>query len=85
MVSHSVGPIDALQNAVSFNYYANSNYSNEGLYARPAEEASKQEAYINGILVKEADSMANIYNTANPNAGATALKAIQQTTANSNK
>jgi len=28
------GPIDALQNAVSFNYYANSTFYNEGVYAK---------------------------------------------------
>ena len=44
------GPIDALQNAVSFNYYANSSFSDVGMYKRPSIEADKQEAYINGIL-----------------------------------
>ena len=39
------GPIDALQNAVSFNYYANSSFSNNGIYARPSEEARKQNDY----------------------------------------
>jgi outer membrane protein OmpA-like peptidoglycan-associated protein len=47
------GPIDALQNAVSFNYYANSSFSKEGMYSRPSQEADKQEAYINGILTTE--------------------------------
>ena len=34
-------PIDAIQNAVSFNYYANSTFTKEGLYSTPArvEEA----------------------------------------------
>jgi hypothetical protein len=36
------GPIDALQNAVSFNYYANSTFTNAGLYFKPSEEANKQ-------------------------------------------
>ena len=51
------GPIDALQNAVTFNYYANSNYTNAGLYFRPSAEADNQESYINGILSTEKQKM----------------------------
>ena len=69
-----IGPIDALQNAVSFNYYANSNYSSEGLYARPAEEASKQKAYMDEILVKEKEKLTNAYNAKVAKA---ALQAVQ--------
>ena len=43
------GPIDALQNAVTFNHYANSNFTNKGMYARPAEEATNQDLYMNGV------------------------------------
>ncbi len=44
------GPIDILQNAVSFNYYANSTFSDVGMYARPAINANKQEAYMKGVI-----------------------------------
>jgi hypothetical protein len=44
------GPIDALQNAVSYNYYANSTYSNEGVYALPSKAAENQAAYMEGVL-----------------------------------
>lgn len=44
------GPIDILQNAVSFNYYANSTFSDVGMYARPAINANKQEAYMKGVV-----------------------------------
>ncbi|MFW6225600.1 MAG: hypothetical protein ACOC3V_01410, partial [bacterium] len=36
------GPINALQNAVSYNYYANSNFSKEGIYILPSAIADKQ-------------------------------------------
>jgi len=42
-------PIDALQNAVSFNYYANSTYSKEGTYKTPSNIASKQKKFTEGI------------------------------------
>jgi hypothetical protein len=48
-----VGPIDALQNALTFNYYANSNYTNAGMYSRPATEADNQKSYMDGILTSE--------------------------------
>ena len=47
------GPIDALQNAATFNYYANSSFSNAGMYYRPSKEADNQATYINGILTSE--------------------------------
>jgi len=48
-----VGPIDALQNALTFNYYANSNFTNAGMYNRPANEADNQKSYMDGILTSE--------------------------------
>lgn len=36
------GPINALQNAVSYNHYANSNFSNKGIYKLPSAIADKQ-------------------------------------------
>ena len=51
------GPIDALQNAVSFNYYANSNYTKEGMYILPSAIAELQDSYKNGVSV---ESMATI-------------------------
>ena len=43
------GPIDALQNAVSFNYYANSSFSNKGMYLLPAAMAEIQDSYKRGV------------------------------------
>ena len=44
------GPIDALQNAVTFNYYANSTFTDKGMYKLPSDAASKQEGYMKGVL-----------------------------------
>ena len=55
------GPIDALQNAVSFNYYANSSFTDKGMYARPAEEASKQAQYIDGVVGKKTEALNAAY------------------------
>jgi hypothetical protein len=43
------GPIDALQNAVAFNYYANSNYTDKGTYILPSAMAEIQDSYRRGI------------------------------------
>ena len=43
------GPIDALQNAATFNYYANSTFRNTGIYANPSKASSDQTSYKNGI------------------------------------
>lgn len=56
------GPIDALQNAATFNWYANSSYTNQGLYQRPSEEADNQEKYINGILTTEKNALNKAFN-----------------------
>ena len=56
------GPVDALQNAVSFNYYANSNFTKEGMYSRPSQEADKQQAYIKGILTTESKQLETNFN-----------------------
>lgn len=55
------GPIDALQNAVSFNHYANSNFSNEGMYKLPSDVADKQESYMKGILTSERKKLLKEY------------------------
>ena len=55
------GPIDALQNAVTFNYYANSNFTNQGLYQLPSTEADNQEKYINGILTTEKTALTTAF------------------------
>lgn len=44
------GPIDALQNAATFNYYANSTYQNTGMYVRPTKEERDQESFIKGVI-----------------------------------
>jgi len=51
------GPIDALQNAVTFNQYANSTFSKDGMYYRPSTEADKQEAYMSNILTVEQNNL----------------------------
>ena len=56
------GPIDALQNAVTFNYYANSNFSDKGMYARPSEEATNQKTYMDGIITNEQDKLMDAHN-----------------------
>lgn len=56
------GPIDALQNAVSFNYYANSTYTSNGMYNTPSKEAEKQQTYIEGILDKKTQDAQSEYN-----------------------
>jgi hypothetical protein len=43
------GPISVLQNAVSFNYYANSTYNNTGTYATPALVEALEFGDKNGI------------------------------------
>jgi hypothetical protein len=53
------GPVDALQNAITFNYYANSNFTKEGMYARPSQEADNQVAYNNGVVVKQKEAQIN--------------------------
>ena len=55
------GPIDALQNAVSFNYYANSTFSKDGTYKLPSKVASDQESFIKGILTAEQTQMSAKY------------------------
>jgi hypothetical protein len=51
------GPIDALQNAVSFNYYANSTFTNKGMYSRPSQVANDQSTYMEGVLAESIASL----------------------------
>ena len=51
------GPVDALQNAVSFNYYANSSFVKGGMYFRPSAEADKQASYNDNILTTETEKL----------------------------
>ena len=55
------GPIDALQNAVTFNYYANSSFTNAGMYKLPSSVADKQESFIKQILTAEQAQMTKSY------------------------
>jgi hypothetical protein len=57
------GPIDALQNAVSFNYYANSTFTDKGMYKRPTDAANNQEQYINGVLAVKKKDLTTKYET----------------------
>ena len=56
------GPIDALQNAVSFNYYANSSFTDAGMYKLPSKQADSQEAFIKEILTAEQAQLTTDYN-----------------------
>ena len=56
------GPIDALQNAVTFNYYANSSFTNAGMYKLPSKQADLQESFIKQILTAEQQTMNKSYN-----------------------
>jgi hypothetical protein len=55
------GPIDALQNAVTFNYYANSSFTNAGMYKLPSKQADLQESFIKQILTAEQQTMNKSY------------------------
>jgi len=55
------GPIDALQNAVSYNYYANSTFSDKGIYSKPSNAANLQEGHINGVLSEEQTKLIEQY------------------------
>ena len=55
------GPIDALQNAVTFNYYANSSFTKAGMYKLPSSVADKQESFIKQILTAEQAQMSKSY------------------------
>jgi hypothetical protein len=55
------GPIDALQNAVTFNYYANSSFTDAGMYKLPSKMADNQESFIKQILTAEQAQMTKSY------------------------
>lgn len=55
------GPIDALQNAASFNYYANSTYYTTGMYKLPSDISNNQESYINGVLAENKKNLNAAY------------------------
>ena len=56
------GPIDALQNAVTFNYYANSSFTDKGMYSRPSKEAGKQYRYMKGVTSEKQALLTTKYN-----------------------
>jgi hypothetical protein len=66
------GPVDALQNAVSYNYYANSTYSNREFYTKPNDEADNQEAYMKGVLGTKVKTMKDEYKAKTENEGVAA-------------
>ena len=53
------GPIDALQNAISFNYYANSTFGKTGMYVTASNESEKQSKYMENILSAEKNKISN--------------------------
>lgn len=55
------GPVDALQNAVTFNYYANSTFSDKGVYKRASQEADKQQQYIKGVIDEKQSALETAY------------------------
>ena len=60
------GPIDALQNAVSFNYYANSTFSKTGIYQLPTDVAEKQSAFMEGVLSSKIEQLTKEDKIKNP-------------------
>jgi len=60
------GPIDALQNAVSFNYYANSTYSADGMYLLPSAMAEMQDSYRKGVDIAS-NKIVSSFNERNKN------------------
>jgi hypothetical protein len=55
------GPVDALQNAVSFNYYANSTFTDAGMYKLPSDQAALQETFMKGVLSTQQEKMNQAY------------------------
>jgi len=55
------GPIDALQNAVSFNYYANSSFSDKGVYKKASDAANEQASFTEGIVVTKGAELNTAY------------------------
>jgi len=55
------GPIDALQNAVSYNYYANSTFTNTGIYSLPSKVANEQDSYNVGILASKVKNIGTAF------------------------
>jgi len=47
--------------AVSFNYYANSTFTDREMYNRPAAEAAKQEQYMKGVVAEKQKSLNAAY------------------------
>lgn len=70
------GPIDALQNAVAFNYYANSTFTDTGLYKLPSKVATQQASFMEGILTAEQEQLRNEYNAKVSNALTLAMRGI---------
>jgi len=64
------GPVDALQNAATFNYYANSTFTNKGMYSRPSKVADDQDKFFHRI-VDEKNESKNTKNSKTPDKGAT--------------
>jgi len=61
-------PIDALQNAVSFNYYANSTFTKSGLYSTPAlveAEQNLRNEGLKGLTAREKEELARLRNEKN--------------------
>lgn len=54
------GPIDLLQNAISFNYYANSTYTNKGIYTIPTKAQYNQYDNVNKKDETKYDNNGNI-------------------------
>ena len=55
------GPIDALQNAVSYNYYANSTFTDKGIYAKSSKAATDQMQFNAGIHDKNYETLKSAY------------------------
>jgi len=55
-------PIDALQNAVSFNYYANSTFTDKGVYSKATKIANDNYQYLKGVVSEKTNELNTAYN-----------------------
>jgi hypothetical protein len=60
------GPIDALQNACTYNYYANSNFTDKGRYQLPSGVADIQESFMKGVLNSKIEQLTKEDKIKNP-------------------
>ncbi len=55
------GPIAALQNAIAFNHYANSTYTNKGVYKHASDKAEAERLYRMGVNKEKEEEIVKRY------------------------